>query len=91
MYNVDLMKEKENNEFLTLLNETYKLNHLNELIWNDRPVSHFKNIAGYNIWNSKYSDKSPGTKMISGYCSLTFSVVGKKYTVLYHRLRCWMC
>jgi len=41
-------------------------------IWKERPLSHFKNSHGLNIWNSKWSNKeSGGLKCDSGYLSIT--------------------
>lgn len=36
-------------------------------IWKTRPLNHFKNSHGCNIWNSKFSGKVTGSITGSGY------------------------
>lgn len=65
------------------INDALHLNELGEVIWSDRPVSHFASISAYKRYNTLFKGKEFG--YISGkYRQGTIVVGGKNRRLLYH-------
>jgi hypothetical protein len=65
------------------------------LKWRERPREHFVSVKGHKTWNAKWAGKSAGSVSPRGRCYVQISLLGKKHTVLMHRLiwaityECW--
>lgn len=85
--NLGLMYEKETEGLLKIVNQAFYLEADSIVKWNpSRPKEHFKTEGYYQAWKNRWSNKNPGSTLKSGYKCIRFTVAGRTYQVLYHRL-----
>ena len=58
-----------------------------ELLWRERPISHFESERAKNVFNQKYAGKKAGSlNTRSGYSAIAITLNGLKVSILKHRI-----
>lgn len=68
------------------ISECFQLTDTGQVLWRERPATHFASPAGYRSFNSKNAGKPAGYTRKDGYVVVSLTHQGKKRPVFLHRI-----